>query len=211
MHDVTSTAASANELLSPAQRVLKGAWLGVLLGLLFEVLLLAIALWQNRLPDGVHIIADTVQKVSWSSLVCAALVAGQAAVRSGVAVAGVCGFLAAPMAFVIARALHRATLEILGSSADATSQWSSAGIKGIEYALLSFAIAWLSKRDAHWRPYVIAGAVVGATTYALTSLLSMPGDPLQRAVVEVAHPVGCALAVHLSSQVNARLSAVAVR
>jgi hypothetical protein len=43
-------------------------------------------------------------------------------------------------------------------------------------------------------------------TYALTSRVpSLPGDPLQRAFVEVSHPIGCALAGRFSSQVNARL------
>src|SRR5262249_38983638 len=115
MPEIASTSALPQQKSEFAQRVLKGAWLGVLLGLLLEALLLAVALWQERLPDGVHIVAETVQKLSWSALVCAALVAGQAAVRAGTSIAGLIGFLAAPVAFLIARALHKATLEVLGA------------------------------------------------------------------------------------------------
>jgi hypothetical protein len=193
-----------------ARRVLRAAWLGVLLGLLIEVLLLAVAFWQDQLPEGMRIVADTVQKLSWSSLICAALVAGQTAVRQRAAIAGISGLLAAPAAFLTARALHQASLEVLGAGIVASaSQWLTAGVKGIEYALLSVAIAWLSKRDVQWQPYVLAGAVIGTAAYVLTwMLLPAPGDPLQRAVVEISHPIGCALAVHISSQVHARLGGV---
>jgi hypothetical protein len=206
MQDVASTSVVPQQKSELAQRVLKGAWVGVLLGLLLEALLLVVALWQDRLPDRVHIVAETVQKLSWSALVCAALVAGQAAVRAGTSIAGLIGLFAAPVAFLTARALHKATLEVLGASTVTATQWFAASIKGVEYALLSLAITWLVKRDAAWKLYVIAGALVGMATYLLTSLaLSLPGDPLQRALVEVSHPIGCALAVRFSSQVNARL------
>jgi hypothetical protein len=88
MQDVASTSVVPQQKSELAQRVLKGAWVGVLLGLLLEALLLVVALWQDRLPDRVHIVAETVQKLSWSALVCAALVAGQAAVRAGTSIAG---------------------------------------------------------------------------------------------------------------------------
>jgi hypothetical protein len=95
---------------------------------------------------------------------------------------------------------------VLGANTVTATQWFAASIKGVEYALLSLAITWLVKRGAAWKLYVIAGALVGMATYVLTSLaLSLPGDPLQRALVEVSHPIGCALAVRFSSQVNARL------
>jgi hypothetical protein len=206
MQDVASTSVVPQQKSELAQRVLKGAWVGVLLGLLLEALLLVVALWQDRLPDRVHIVAETVQKLSWSALVCAALVAGQAAVRAGTSIAGLIGLFAAPVAILTARALHKATLEVLGANTVTATQWFAASIKGVEYALLSLAITWLVKRGAAWKLYVIAGALVGMATYVLTSLaLSLPGDPLQRALVEVSHPIGCALAVRFSSQVNARL------
>lgn len=206
MQDLVSTSDLPQQKSELVRRVLKGAWLGVLLGLVLEALLLVVALWQDRLPDGVHIVAETIQKLSWSALICAALVAGQAAVRAGTSITGLIGLFAAPLAFLIARALHKATLEVLGESVVTATQWLAASIKGVEYALLSLAITWLSKRDAAWKPYVIAGALVGLATYALTALVtSLPGDPLQRALVEVSHPIGCALAVRFSSQVNARL------
>lgn len=180
--------------------MLRAAWLGVLLGLLIEALLLATAFWQNQLPDALRVVADTVQKLSWSSLICTALVVGQAAVRQGVALGGIRGLIAAPAAFLTARALHNASLEMLGAeSAAGASQWlatsAAAGIKAIEYAVLSAAISWLAQRNARWQPHALAGAAVGTATYVLTSvLLSVPGDPLQRAVVEIFHPIAAGAA-----------------
>lgn len=189
------------------RHVLRAAWLGVLLGLAIEALLLAVQFWQQVLPAPVAIAADTVQKLSWSSLVCAAIAAGQAAARGNPAVAGLFGLIGAPVAFLLARALHKATLSALGSdAAAAATQWLSAGIKGIEYALLGIAILWLARREAGWKMYAGLGAVIGAVTYALTSWwLPATGDPVQRAIVEVLHPVGCALAVYMTMRLGRHL------
>ena len=102
--------------------------------------------------------------------------------RAATSIAGPIGLFAAPVAFLTARALHKATPAVLGASAVTATHWFAASIKGVEYALLSLAITWLVKRDAAWKLYVIAGALV-----------------------EVSHPIGCARAVRFSSQVNARL------
>lgn len=188
-------------------RLLRGAWLGVLLGLIIEGILLAILLMQDQLPEPIRMVADTVQKVSWSSLVCAVLAAGQGIARGTARLAGLAGLIGAPIAFLLARSLHKATLEVMGNEAPASAiPWLAAGIKGAEYALLGMAILWLSKSQRGWKAHVALGAGVGLVTYALTLwLLPGAGDPVQRAIVEIVHPIGCALAVFIALQFNRRL------
>ncbi len=208
---------SPTQVTSPASpevltRVIRGAWFGVLLGLSIESMLLAIQFLQGQLPESVRIVADTVQKISWSSLVCATLAAGQAVTRGKLAIAGVVGLLGAPVAFLLARSLHKAMLEILGGeTASAAIPWLGAAIKGVEYALLGAAILWLAKRDYDWKPYAFLGAAVGSVSYVLVLLL-LPagGDPLQRAIIEVIHPIGCALAVHATTKFSRHLGAGAL-
>lgn len=185
------------------RRMLRVAWFGALLGLGIELLLLAIQAWQSQLPEALKIGADTVQKMTWSSLVCAAIAAGQSAARMKAAALGAAGLLGAPVAFLVARSAHKATLEALGgtAAAAAASPWLLAGLKGVEYALLGLAIAWLMQREAQWKMYALAGAAIGVAFYCLFLLL-MPGagDPLQRAIIEIVQPTGCALAVYGGSR-----------
>lgn len=203
----TSTPLSAPASPDILARLLRGAWLGVLLGLVIEGLLLSVQIAQDQLPEPIRIVADTVQKMSWSSLVCAALAAGQAVARSRTALAGAIGLVGAPIAFLLARSLHKATLEMLGNGAASTATpWLGAGIKGVEYALLGVAILWLVKRNASWKAYAWVGAATGAVSYGLVLwLLPAGGDAVQRAIVEIAHPVGCALAVYVTAQFNRRI------
>lgn len=207
MSTTSPTLPSENQGSDTAARLLRGAWLGVLLGLIVEGILLSVQLMQNQLPEPIRMVADTVQKVSWSSLVCAVLAAGQGIARGTARLAGLAGLIGAPIAFLLARSLHKATLEVMGNEAPASAvPWLAAGIKGAEYALLGMAILWLSKSQRGWKAHVALGAGVGLVTYALTVwLLPAVGDPVQRAIVEIVHPVGCALAVYIALQFNRRM------
>ncbi|MGH7886619.1 MAG: hypothetical protein ACREPG_02055, partial [Candidatus Binatia bacterium] len=53
-----------------AQTLLHIAWLSIILGLTMEIIMLVIAANANKLPGIGPIIADVVQKISWSGLVC---------------------------------------------------------------------------------------------------------------------------------------------
>lgn len=209
MNESLPTVAVAGGLhAATLRRMLRVAWLGALLGLGIEVLLLAIQAWQSQLPAAVRIGADTLQKMTWSSLVCAAIAAGQSAARMQAAALGAAGLLGAPVAFLAARSAHKATLEALGGAAGvAASPWLLAGLKGVEYALLGVAIAWLMQRDAHWKAYAWTGAAIGMVfCIVLLALLPGAGDPLQRAIVEIVQPTGCALAVYGGSRFYRRLA-----
>ena len=203
----TPVHAPADEYPDLVRNVVRGAWLGVLLGLSIELLLLSARLLQGVLPDSIGLFAGAVQKASWSSLVCATLAAGQSAARGRPEIAAVIGLLGAPIAFLLGRSLHKGVLEVLSSDAVAApTPWLGAGIKSVEYALLGMAILWLDKRQASWKSYALLGATVGAFTYVLT-LWALPADnnPLLRAITEITHPLGCALAVYVAASFHRRL------
>jgi hypothetical protein len=203
MTELVSNAADAGgHNAATIRRMLHVAWLGALLGLGIELLLLAIQAWQGQFPETVKIGADTLQKMTWSSLVCAAIAAGQSAARMKAAALGAAGLLGAPVAFLAARSAHKATLEALGGTIGAAvSPWLLAGLKGVEYALLGIAIAWLMRREEQWKAYAVAGALIGIAFYIVfLVLLPGAGDPLQRAIVEIVQPTGCALAVYGGSR-----------
>ncbi len=207
MSFTTPMQASADAYPDLVRNLVRGAWLGVLLGLSLEIVLLSVRMLQGILPDSIGLVAGTVQKISWSSLVCATLAAGQSAARGRPEIAAAIGLLGAPIAFLLGRSLHKGVLEVLSNDAvTMPTPWLAAGIKSVEYALLGMAMLWLDRRRASWKSYASLGATVGIVTYGLT-LWVLPADrnPLQRAITEVLHPIGCALAVYLAASFHRRL------
>lgn len=78
--------------LGPA--LMRAAWLAILLGLGFEVVLLAISVYGGS-GTGTFV-ADLVKSVSWSVFVCVGLAVGTAIAKARVPLMGVLGLLAAP-------------------------------------------------------------------------------------------------------------------
>lgn len=201
--DNDTTPTSADDV----RPVLRAIWFGVLVGLGIQLAVMLVQIAQDQLPPMVRLAADTVQKISWSALVCAAIAAGQAAARAYPGATVLFGLFGAPVAFLVSRSVHKAMLEAMAGDAGAAAvQWLAAGVKGVEYALVGAAIVALVNRDAGWKPYAAAGAAIGLVTWILTGfLLPAAGNPIQRAVVEILHPVGCTLAVFASLRLGQRL------
>jgi hypothetical protein len=195
-------------------RLMRIAWMGVLLGLVIELLLLLVLGLAGKMPPLVTIVADTVQKMTWSTLVCAALAAAQTLrnVRTPGAMA-TAGLLGAPIALLVARAAHKAVNTALDAApaAQTATPWLLAGLKGLEYAVLGLLLYRLAKRASGLRAYAVSGAVLGLAFFGLLSWM-MPLDGglqawLLRAINEVLHPVGCALVIYFGAQFGARLGA----
>jgi len=193
-------------------RLLHVAWMGIVLGLIIELLLLLVLGLAGTLPAPLAIVADTVQKVTWSTLVCAALAAAQTLgkVRTlGMAAAGLIG---APIALLLARSAHKAVTAALGAepAAQTATPWMLASIKGLEYAVLGLLLLWLAKRSRGLRAHAVTGAAVGLVFVCLlTWLMPLQGlqPSLMRAINEVLHPMGCALVIYFGAQFGARLGA----
>lgn len=206
-----------------ARTLLHIAWLAVLLGLFIQGLLLAANGFDGWLENHAWV-ADLVQKISWSVLVCVGLALGRGAIKlmestgravsegTAMTVAGVSGLLAAPAAFTVARSLQQGVQEALALEAAQPVGVAALVvlIKAVEYAALGAALAWLGNRTwgragAHAATGLLTGIIFGG---ALIAVLS-DGTPeslaalLPRAINEVVHPIGCALALY-AAEVLAR-------
>lgn len=203
-------------------RVLKVVWLSVGLGLALQVLTaLALLMLSGTAPGAAAMLRDSVQKVSWSTIVCTALAVGSATARARVAWTGVLGLLAAPLAFILARLLQKGVGQVLGAHPDAIASGvfvALLAIKSVEYGLLGVALHFLNVR---WRaglvPHLAAGAVAGLVFGGLALLVillgSQPSPNATRLTIfalnELVFPIGCSLTLYASGSLARRLASAA--
>jgi hypothetical protein len=191
--------------LSKAEKVLRVAGLSVGLGLAMEMLLLIAAGSLGAMPAGKAIVADLVQKISWATIVCVGVAIGGAASRSFKTVS-FAGFLSAPLAFNIARALHKSAAQALGIALPAAmgpSPLTLAGIKAVQYALLGYGLSTLAKKESAGAvSYALVGALSGIVFGGLIVYLFHSAGPLpaaqlvSRSINEVLFPIGCAMVLY---------------
>ena len=141
------------------------AWLGIGLGVLMELLLLVIQF--GAVQDLEPFVAELTGKVTWSLFVCAGLAVGEAVSKDNPFWAGLAGLTTAPLAFILARGVHKTAAEMIGVAAPGTNPWVpvTAGLRGIEYMCLGLlldlarqasltACIPLSRHRAHSRPHL---------------------------------------------------------
>ncbi|QIN78535.1 hypothetical protein GBA65_08380 [Rubrobacter marinus] len=202
-------------------RLLRVAWVAILLGFAMEAVLLLVATgFFGSIPSLGQLVADLLKNVSWSVVVCSGLALGQTISRIKVPAMGVLGLLAAPLAFEVARVLHKGTLQALVATGDASGGSAEVSpvllalVKGIEYGCLGLAVAWIGGRPwggllAHVGVGLAAGVVFGGVILAMTSA-AMPQPSGARlvplAVNEVLFPVGCALVLFSAGALGQKLS-----
>ena len=194
------------------------AWLAILIGFVLEALLLLLSWGFGTFKSGKPFIADLVQKVSWSVIVCVGLALGATAARARDVLMGIMGLLAAPLAFSVARAMHKGATEALSVAADLSagpSPFLIALIKGLEYGLLGFALSAVQKRSwggalAHTVIGVAVGIVFGGTIIFLSMQAAAGPIPhlalAARAVNEILFPVGCSLVIFSSEVLGKQIS-----
>lgn len=190
--------------------VLRAAWLSILLGLAVELVLVAVTAGSGGTVQGRAVLADSVQKVSWSVLVCVGLAFGTVASQLRAGLSGLAGLLAAPLAFTLARAAHKSAAQALDLPPMAPSGPSPAllaTLKGVEYATLGVVLVWIAKRPwggmaAHGAAGAIIGTLFGGTIISLTVAAAQApvsaATLLARIVNEILFPVGCALVLYVA-------------
>lgn len=155
-------------------RLVKAIWLAILLGILVQLLVvLAAGVWPKNL------LADTVQKVSWSVFVCSALAIGNVVSKSRELLVGLIGMLAAPGAFHAARTIQKSlTQGTSGAGAGGIPTITELAMaKAVQYALFGLCIAYASKRgklSLHLCIGVVAG--IAMATY-LSLRIGLGNDP----------------------------------
>ena len=196
--------------------LLRIAWASVLLGLVMEVLLLAAALILGSRPGARAILADTVQKVAWSTIVCLGLGIGNAVAKNVPPVAGVFGLVAGPIGFVVAKALHQGVAQALGIALGGVAHPSAAVLavlKGLQYGGLGHGLVWVGKRaGGRIIAYVATGLAVGIIFGGITLYLMMPLATtalIVRGLNEMLFPVGCSLVIYSAKALEARPQAKA--
>ena len=203
-NDAPTQKASAAASSNLGATLLRVAWLAILLGMAMEGTLLLLSAGFDNFLGLKSIVADLARNVSWSLLVCVGLSVGTAVRNARVPVMGFLGFLAAPAAFEISRALHKGAIQALAISASAGDDLSPfllALIKGLEYGCLGLALGWVSQRPwggavAHMAVGFVVGSIFGGTVIAL---LAASGPEVSattlvpRGVTEILFPVGCSL------------------
>lgn len=188
------------------RRVLIVAWMSILLGFAMEgVLLLVAAGIQGGIVPPAPFVAELVQKVSWSFLVCVGLAFGTAVAKARPAFMGALGLLAAPFAFTAAKALHKGAAAALGlAAAGGPSALWVALVKALQYALLGWLLGRLSLRPrSRVGLYAVAGLasglVFGGTTSLLIARAGASGASLvTKCINELLFPVGCSLVLYVS-------------
>ena len=189
------------------RRILTVAWMSILLGFAIEALLLAVATGMSGgLERPAPFVADLVQKVSWSVLVCLGLGVGTSVVKARPAVMGGLGFVAAPVAFSIAKALHKGMGAALGVAGvvGGPSTLLMALLKAVEYGVFGVALGRISQKSAaglgiYTGVGLVIGVVFGGAITALIAQAGATGSNLAtRAMNEMIFPLGCALVLYVA-------------
>jgi hypothetical protein len=179
--------------------LLRVAWLAIGLGLGAELLFVALMALSGTTIAVAPVLADLVQKVSWSMLVCGGLALGALVGGPRPGPLGIAGLFASPLAFAVARALHRGISATIGLPLPGgPSPWTLATVKAVEYGVLGLLAGWLATRGRGAGAYIAAGAVVGLVFggFVLGLSLTPPVAPavlVPRLVNELVLPVGCVL------------------
>ncbi|HEX9941000.1 MAG TPA: hypothetical protein VGG03_03205 [Thermoanaerobaculia bacterium] len=202
------------------RKVLRVAWLSILLGLALEVLLLVLAAYTGTGGSSPKpFLSDLAQKISWSFIVCVGLAFGTTAGKARPGVMGVLGLISAPVAFNVARGVHKGVNEALNVVAAAAGASPSllAALKAVEYGFLGAALGSLTRRErgASLGVHAATGAAVGLTFgTAIVALLARaaakpmgPVDLAARGINEVLFPVGCSLVLYAAEALGKRLGA----
>lgn len=196
--------------------LLRVAWIAIVFGVLLEGLVLLIAAEFGTLKSFKPFIADLGYKVSWAVIVCIGLAIGTVASQKRELMMGLLGLLAAPVAFYIARAIHKGTLQAFDLAVDnpGFNPVVVAAIKGLEYGVLGVALAMIQQRD--WGgavAHTVVGAAVGITFGSLIVGIIIQSAPkpiphpalVGRAVNELLFPVGCSLVLYAAEVLGKRL------
>ncbi len=196
--------------------LLRVAWLSILLGIGMELLLLAAGQLFGHNTEVKVILADLVQKISWSTFVCTGVALGLAAGKMRPKAMGLAGLIAAPVAFYVAKTLHKSASQALAIA----GQVSTGGpaplvlvcIKALEYAVLGFLIGRLGKKPSaslkeHILYGVLIGVVFGGTIVTLMITQATP-NPLPlfaiitRCINEIVFPVGCSFVLYTAQKLG---------
>ena len=204
------------EIGSPAswytvRKIVTIAWLAILLGFVMQALVLSARVSAGGQLPGIRFLADLVQGITWSVLVCFGVSMGTVLVKLRAALAGILAAICTPVAIGAANAGQKMMAASLGAAGQpaAVSLVVIAAFKAVEYGVLGWLLGRMVEREVRGlTPFLLAGAatglVFGGTITALTwQAIAAGGAAPQLArivgvgVNELLFPIGCALVIFL--------------
>jgi hypothetical protein len=204
------------------RRLLAVAWLSIGLGLAVELVLVVVAATYGKPYEPKPLIAEAAQKVSWSMLICVGLALGPTAARRIHPVTfGLLGLLSAPIAFLIAKLIHRSVSLGFGLElAAGPSPVNVALLRALEYGFLGLAAGWLSSKlwagiRVHVALGLLTGTIFGGILFSSVLKTATASPPLSHlaalAINELLYPAGCAAILFVSSSLGPRLATMPER
>jgi hypothetical protein len=133
-------------------------------------------------------------------------------------IVGIAGLLAAPAAFVTAKAVQKSTAHAVGvvppEDLSALIFGAIVMLRALEYAALGVSLAWLARRShtSVWR-FIAAGAIVGLVfgsaalcVLYFSAVARMPAPKIASAAInEIFFPVCCSLVLFAAKCLGERL------
>jgi hypothetical protein len=199
------------------KQLFTAAWLSVIVAIAIELLLIILAAVFRKYGGPAPFIADFVQKLAWSTLVCVGLAVGLAAGKLRPQVMGLLGLLAAPLAFTAAKALHKSAekaLELTSAAAPpGPTPLQFVILRAVEYACLGIILGWVSRKT--WgtlRTHAAIGLAMGLMFGGMVILLTLNNAKTSptayqlgaRAVNEIIFPIGCSMVIYAANVLGRR-------
>jgi|SRR6185436_4801009 len=181
------------------QKLIRAAWVAVLLGIAMEIIVLAAGGSSTA-----TLLRDTLGKVAWSTIVCFGVAVGAASSAKVRAPSmSLAGFLSAPAAFAVARIVQKALSQAMGSSSGSTRDVVLlALLKALEYGGFGLVMGWLSSEGMNRAyHYAIAGAITGLYFGGLITVVTAASAKVKvfpLALNEMLFPIGCAMVLFIS-------------
>jgi hypothetical protein len=195
------------------RRLGRAAVWAVVIGIALEFALIALAASLQRMPEAARVVTQLTSKVTWSFIVCVGIVAGHAATKARGPIMGVLGLAFGPVAFVVARSVHKGLGQALSVdiAEDPTPTLWLGALKAVEYGAFGVWLARLTQqRSARLSKFLIAGITIGIVCGGIGVWLFAHAKPdattfalLSRAVNEVVFPIGCAFVVYMATRLSA--------
>jgi hypothetical protein len=165
---------------------------------------------------GIAGLADVANGVTWSFFVCTGVAIGVSIGKARKALAGLIGFLFAPIAIAAAKAMQKAVIVAIDAvETVAVLPVTTLGlVRAIEYGVLAWVLAVLAEREvARPLPYLGVGTGVGLVFGISLALLTRAsalaaGNDLTAPQIagtlmnEVGSPIGCAFLIFIGQLVS---------
>lgn len=203
MSETTQVGAAVDTRSDLARKLLRVAWMSILLGLVVQGVVIAVLRFMPH-----TVLAEIAGKMTWSVVVCTAVALASIASKAAPAAVGLMGLLAAPAAVAAARTVQKAVaggmsggVATTAVSLPAPGPWEMAIAKAVQYAVFGWLICRAQKQGtlkAHLAVSVPIGVgfaiYLAWRTWTTTDPATLKVVPIiAKCVGDVTATVGCSV------------------